>query len=214
MSLLLAHWRIVAVGALAAASVTLFVSWRTGIEEAAAARALAEVAQERLDASLDSLDIERERRTSADSQAAQSLRELLDERVENERAERVAEAAVRLAEQDVTVTLDSIRDNPTPEIREVVNRLEVQLEVERTANQTLVRSLRSQLAVADSTAGLWQTRYAAAQPVIAAQDRVIRDYEARLEVGLRQGEGSWTDPVVTALKYAGVFAAGYALGSR
>ena len=214
LSALVAHWRIVGVWALVAATLTLFASWRTGIEEAAAARALAEVVQQRLDASLDSLDIERDRRARADSQAARNLRELLDERAENDRAERAAEDAVRLAEQNVAITLDSIRDNATPEIREVVNRLDVQLDQERTANRTLVRSLRAQLVVADSTARLWQTRYAAAESVSATQDQVIQDYEARLRVALEPSDTRWTDPVVGALKYAAVFAAGYAIASR
>ena len=214
LSALVAHWRIVGVWALVAATLTLFASWRTGIEEAAAARALAEVVQQRLDASLDSLDIERDRRARADSQAARNLRELLDERAENDRAERAAEDAVRLAEQNVAITLDSIRDNATPEIREVVNRLDVQLDQERTANRTLVRSLRAQLVVADSTARLWQTRYAAAESVSATQDQVIQDYEARLRVALEPSDTRWTDPVVGALKYVGVFAAGYALAGR
>ena len=56
LSALLAHWRLVAVGALVAATLTLFASWRTGIEETAAARALAEVAQQRLERSLSVVD--------------------------------------------------------------------------------------------------------------------------------------------------------------
>ena len=214
LSALVAHWRIVGVWALVAATLTLFASWRTGIEEAAAARALAEVVQQRLDASLDSLDIERDRRARADSQAARNLRELLDERAENDRAERAAEDAVRLAEQNVAITLDSIRDNATPEIREVVNRLDVQLDQERTANRTLVRSLRAQLVVADSTARLWQTRYAAVERLVATQDQVIQDYEARLRIEVQRNDTRWTGPVVGALKYAAVFAAGYAIASR
>ena len=214
LSALVAHWRIVGVWALVAATLTLFASWRTGIEEAAAARALADVAQQRLDASLDSLDIERDRRARADSQAARNLRELFDERAENERAERAAEDAVRLAEQNIAITLDSIRDNATPVIRDAVNRLEIQLVQERTANRTLARSLRAQLVVADSTARLWQTRYAAAERLVATQDQVIQDYEARLRVELQRIDTSWTGPVVGVLKYAGVFAAGYALASR
>ncbi len=110
--------------------------------------------------------------------------------------------------------LTRIRDNPTPEIREAVNRLEVQLVQERTANRTLVRSLRAQLVVADSTARLWQTRYVAAERVSATQDQVIQDYEARLRVELQRNDTSGTGPVVSALKYVGVFAAGYALASR
>ena len=111
----------------------------------------------------------------------------------------------------VAITLDSIRDNATPEIRDVVNRLDVQLAEERTASRTLVRSLRSQLAVADSTARLWQTRYAAAESVSATQDQVIQDYEARLQVALQWNDTSWSGPMVGVLKYVGVFAAGYAL---
>ena len=214
LSALVVHWRIVGVWALVAATLTLFASWRTGIEEAAAARALADIAQQRLDASLDSLDIERDRRASADSQAARNLRELVDERAENDRAERAAEDAVRLAEQNIAITLDSIRDNATPAIRSVVNRLEIQLDDERTANRTLARSLRAQLVVADSTARLWQTRYAAAERLVATQDQVIQDYEARLRVELQRNDTRWSDPVVAALKYAAVFAVGYAIASR
>ena len=213
MSLLLRYPREIAVVALTAAAFTAFWSWVGERERAAAAQARAEVAQQRLDASLDSLDIERDRRARADSQAARNLRELIDERAEGERAERVAEEAVRLAEQKVSLTLDGIRDNPTPEIREAVNRLEVQLDQEQTANLTLVRSLRAQLVVADSTARLWQTRHEAAESVIAAQGQVIRDYEARLAVALQRNDTGWTGPVVGVLKYAGVFAAGYAIAS-
>ena len=211
MSLLLRYPREVAVVALTALAFAAFWGWVGERERAAAAQARAEIVQQRLDASLDSLDIERDRTASADSQAVRNLRELLDERAENERAERAAEEAVRLAEQNVAVTLDSIRDNTTPEIREAVNRIEVQLDQERTANRTLVRSLRAQLVVADSTARLWQTRYTAAERVVATQDQVIRDYEARLAVELQRGDTSRTDPLVGVLKYAAVFAAGYAL---
>lgn len=172
------------------------------------------IVQQRLDASLDSLDIERDHRARADSQAARNLRELIDVRAESERAERAAEDAVRLAEQKVSLTLDSIRDNATPAIRSVVNRLEIQLDEERTASRTLARSLRAQLVVADSTARLWQTRYAATERVVATQDQVIRDYEARLRVELQRNDTSWTDPIVSAVKYAGMFVAGYALASR
>ena len=119
-----------------------------------------------------------------------------------------------MAEQNVAITLDSIRDNATPVIRDAVNRLEIQLVQERTANRTLARSLRAQLVVADSTARLWQTRYAAAERVVATQDQVIQDYEARLRVALQPGDTRWTGRVVGALKYAGVFAAGYVLASR
>ena len=131
-----------------------------------------------------------------------------------EKPERAAEEAVRLAEQKVAVTLDSIRDNATPVIRDAVNRLEIQLVQERTANRTLARSLRAQLVVADSTARLWQTRYAAAERVAATQDQVIQDYEARLRVALQRNDTRWAGRVVGALKYVGVFAAGYALASR
>ena len=211
MSLLLRYPREIAVVALGALAFAAFWGWVGERERAAAAQARAEIVQQRLDDSLDSLDIERVRRASADSLAVRNLRELVDERAESERAERAAEDAVRLAEQKVSLTLDSIRDNATPEIREAVNRLDIQLVQERTASRTLVRSLRSQLAVADSTARLWQTRYAVAESVSATQDQVIQDYEARLRVELQRNDTRWTDPVVRALKYAGVFAAGYAL---
>ena len=214
MSLLLRYPREVAVVALAALAFAAFWGWVGERERTAAAQARAEIAQQRLDASLDSLDIERDRRASADSQAVRNLRELLDERAENERAERAAEEAVRLAEQKVSLTLDSIRDNTTPPVRQAVNRLDVQLGQERTANRTLVRSLRSQLAVADSTARLWQTRYAAVESVVTTQDQVIQDYEARLAVELQRNDTSGTGPFVRVLKYAAVFAAGYALASR
>ncbi len=214
MSLLLRYPREVAVVALTALAFAAFWGWVGERERTAAAQARAEIAQQRLDASLDSLDIERGRRASADSQAVRNLRELLDERAENERAERAAEEAVRLAEQNVAVTLDSIRDNTTPPVRQAVNRLEVQLVQERTANRTLVRSLRAQLVVADSTARLWQTRYAASERVVSTQDQVIQDYEARLQVALQRNDTSGTGPFVRALKYVGVFAAGYAFASR
>ena len=214
MSLLLRYPREVAVVALAALAFVAFWGWVGERERTAAAQARAEVAQQRLDASLDSLDIERDRRANADSQAVRNLRELVDERAESERAERAAEEAVRLAEQNVAVTLDSILDNTTPPVRQAVNRLDVQLVQERTANRTLVRSLRAQLVVADSTALLWQTRYAASESVVATQDQVIQDYEARLAVELQRGDTSRTDPLVGVLKYAGVLAAGYALANR
>ena len=92
--------------------------------------------------------------------------------------------------------------------------LTLQLIQERTANRTLARSLRAQLAVADSTARLRQTRYAAAERVVATQDQVIQDYEARLRVALQRNDTSGTGPIVSAVKYAGMFAAGYALASR
>ena len=214
MSLLLRYPREIAVVALTALAFAAFWGWVGERERAAAAQARAEIVQQRLDDSLDSLDIERDRRASADSLAARNLRELVDERAESERAERAAEEAVRLAEQKVSLTLDSIRDNATPAILDVVNRVEIQLVQERTASRTLVRSLRSQLAVADSTVRLWQTRYAAVESVVSTQDQVIQDYEARLRVELQRNDTSWTDPMVGVLKYVGVFAAGYALASR
>ena len=214
MSLLLRYPREIAVVALGALAFAAFWGWVGERERAAAAQARAEIVQQRLDDSLDSLDIERDHRARADSQAVRNLRELLDERAESERAERAAEEAVRLAEQKVSLTLDSIRDNATPAILDVANILEMHLDQERTASRTLVRSLRSQLAVADSTARLWQTRYAAVESVVATQDQVIQDYEARLRVALQRNDTSWTDPVVRALKYVGVFAAGYVLASR
>ena len=211
MSLLLRYPREIAVVALTALAFAAFWGWVGERERAAAAQARAEIVQQRLDASLDSLDIERDRRASADSLAARNLRELVDERAESERAERAAEDAVRLAEQKVSLTLGSIRDNATPVIREAVNRLEIQLVQERTANRTLARSLRAQLVVADSTARLWQTRYVAVERVVSTQDQVIQDYEARLRVEPQRNDTRWSDPVVGALKYVGVFAAGYAL---
>ena len=211
MSLLLRYPREIAVVALTALAFAAFWGWVGERERAAAAQARAEIVQQRLDDSLDSLDIERDRRASADSLAARNLRELVDERAESERAERAAEDAVRLAEQKVSLTLDSIRDNTTPEIREIVNKLDVQLVQERTAYRTLARSLRAQLVVADSTARLWQTRYVAAESVVATQDQVIQDYEARLAVELQRNDTRWAGQVVGALKYAAVFAAGYAL---
>ncbi len=214
MSLLLRYPREVAVVALAALAFAAFWGWVGERERTAAAQARAEIAQQRLDASLDSLDIERDRRASADSQAVRNLRELLDERAESERAERAAEEAVRLAEQKVSLTLDSIRDNTTPEIREIVNKLDVQLVQERTAYRTLARSLRAQLVVADSTARLWQTRYVAAESVVATQDQVIQDYEARLRVAVQPNDTRWTGHLVSAVKYAGVFAVGYVIASR
>ena len=214
MSLLLRYPREIAIVALTALAFAAFWGWVGERERAAAAQARAEIVQQRLDDSLDSLDIERDRRAKADSQAVRNLRELVDERAENERAGRAAEEAVRLAEQNVALTLDSIRDNATPVIRDAVNRLEIQLVQERTANRTLVRSLRAQLVVADSTAQLWQTRYAAAERVVATQDQVIQDYEARLAVELQRNDTRWTGPFVRALKYVGVFAVGYAIASR
>ena len=214
MSLLLRYPREIAVVLLAGLALTALWSWVGERERAAAEQARAEVVQGRLDDSLDSLDIERDRRARADSQAVRNLRELVNERAESERAERAAEEAVRLAEQKVSLTLDSILDNATPPVRQVVNRLEVQLDEERTANRTLARSLRAQLVVADSTARLWQTRYAASERVVATQDQVIQDYEARLQVALQRNDTSGTGPVVSALKYAGVFAAGYVIASR
>ena len=214
MSLLLRYPREIAAVALTALAFAAFWGWVGERERAAAAQARAEIVQQRLDASLDSLDIERDRTARADSQAVRNLRELFDERAESERAERAAEEAVRLAEQKVSLTLDIIRDNATPAIRQAVNRLEIQLVQERTAYRTLVRSLRSQLVVADSTARLWQTRYAAVESVVSTQDQVIQDYEARLAVELHRNDTSWSGPVVGALKYVGVFAAGYALAKR
>ncbi len=214
MSLLLRYPREIAVLALTALAFAAFWGWVGERERAAAAQARAEIVQQRLDASLDSLDIERDHRARADSQAARNLRELVDVRAESERAERAAEDAVRLAEQNVSLTLDSIRDNNTPEIRDVANILEMHLDQERAASRTLVRSLRSQLAVADSTARLWQTRYVAAERVSATQDQVIQDYEARLRVERQRNDTRWTGPFVRVLKYVGVFAAGYALASR
>ena len=214
MSLLLRYPREIAAVALTALAFAAFWGWVGERERAAAAQARAEIGQQRLDASLDSLDIERDRTDRADSQAVRNLRELFDERAESERAERAAEEAVRLAEQKVSLTLDIIRDNATPAIRQAVNRLEIQLVQERTAYRTLVRSLRSQLVVADSTARLWQTRYAAVESVVSTQDQVIQDYEARLAVELHRNDTSWSGPVVGALKYVGVFAAGYALAKR
>ena len=84
----------------------------------------------------------------------------------------------------------------------------------RTRHRTLARSLRAQLVVADSTARLWQTRYAAAERVSATQDQVIQDYEARLRVALQRNDTSWSGPFVSALRYVGVFAAGYAMVSH
>ena len=194
VSLLLRYPREIAAVALTALAFAAFWGWVGERERAAAAQARAEIVQQRLDASLDSLDIERDRTARADSQAVRNLRELFDERAESERAERAAEEAVRLAEQKVSLTLDIIRDNATPAIRQAVNRLEIQLVQERTAYRTLVRSLRSQLVVADSTARLWQTRYAAVESVVSTQDQVIQDYEARLAVELHRNDTSWSGP--------------------
>ena len=209
--MLLAHWRLVAVGALAAATLTLFVSWRTGIEEAAAARALAEAAQQRLERSLVVVDSLSAHSVQRDSVAAEIERELASEREENQRIEQAALAATRQAEAQVALTLDSLRAAPTPRL---VDQLEAQIEQEREAHRSVVQALRVQLSAADSTAALWRSRHTDAVSVIDAQAVALEEAQAALAARIAQNQRSWTDPLVSALKYAGVFTAGYALASR
>ena len=210
--MLLAHWRLVAVGALAAATVTLFVSWRTGIEEAAAAQALAEAAQQRLEHSLDIVDSLRAHSVQRDSLAAQIERELASEREENRRVEQAALEAARQAEAQVALTLDSLRAAPSPSL---VDELEAQIEEERETHRSVVAALRVQLTTADSMTVLWRSRHADAVSVIDAQAVALEEAQAALVARTaHSSQGSWSDPVVGALKYAGVFAAGYALARR
>ena len=71
MSLLLRYPREIAVVLLAGLALTAFWGWVGERERAAAEQARTEVVQRRLDDSLDSLDIERDRTARADSQAVQ-----------------------------------------------------------------------------------------------------------------------------------------------
>ena len=212
LSALLAHWRIVAVGALLAATVTLFVSWRTGIEEAAAARALAEVAQERLEHSLDIVDSLRAHSVQRDSLAAQIERELASEREKNQRIEQAASESARQAEAQVALTLDSLRAAPSPEL---VDELEAQIEEEREAHRSVVQALRVQLTAADSMTVLWRSRHTDAVSVSDAQAVALEEAQAALVARTaHSSQGSWSDPVVGVLKYVGVFAAGYVIARR
>ena len=209
--MLLPHWRLVAVGALAAATLTLFVSWRTGIEEAAAARALAEAAQQRLERSLVVVDSLSAHSVQRDSVAAEIERELASEREKNQRIEQAASESARQAEAQVALTLDSLRAAPTPRL---VDQLEAQIEGEREAHRSVVAALRVQLTTADSTAALWRSRHIDAVRLSDAQAVALEEAQAALAARTAQNQGSWTDPLVSALKYAGVFTAGYALASR
>ena len=209
--MLLAHWRLVAVGALAAATVTLFVSWRTGIEEAAAAQALAEVAQERLELSLSVVDSLQSHTAQQDSQAVQIERELAAEREESQRVEHAALESVEQAEVRVALTLDSLRAAPSPRL---VDELETQTEKEREAHRSVVQALRVQLSAADSTAALWRSRHADVVRVSDAQATALEEAQAALAARIAQNQGSWSGSAVRVLKYVGVFAVGYAMASR
>ena len=211
LSALVVHWRIVGVWALVAATLTLFASWRDGIEEAAAARALADVAQLRLEHSLDIVDSLQSYTAQRDSQAVQIERRLVAEREESQRIERAALESVGQAEAQVAITLDSLRSAPSPEL---LDRLEAEIEEERDAHRSVVRALRVQLTAADSMTMLWRSRHADAVKVSDAQAVALQEAQSALAARIAQSQGSWTDPVVGALKYAGVFAAGYALASR
>ena len=211
LSALGAHWRIVGVWALVATTLTLFASWRTGIEEAAAARALAEVAQQRLERSLNIVDSLQSYTAQRDSQAVQIERRLVAEREESQRIERAASESVGQAEAQVAITLDSLRSAPSPEL---LDRLEAEIEEERDAHRTVVRALRVQLTAADSMTVLWRSRHADAVKVSDAQAVALQEAQSALAARISQDQGSWTDPVVGVLKYVGVFAVGYALASR
>ena len=141
-----------------------------------------------------------------DSQAVQREREITWERQEQERIEAAAAESVRQAEGRLVATLDSLRAAPTEEL---IDELEAGIEEERAANREVVRSLRVQLTAADSVTAFEQSRNAATQGVITDQAQAIENYEARLQVEIQRTEGSWTDPIVRALKYAGVFTVGY-----
>ena len=205
--MLLAHWRLVAVGALVAATVTLFVSWRAGIEEAAAAQALAEAAQQRLDARLDSLRVLEEARALSDSIAAQALAWLESTRQEAAEATTAARRAMDTAQAHVDAVLDSARAEQ-PDVALVV---EEAVEVERQAKRSVIDGLRVQLSAADSTAALWRSRHTDAMRVIDAQVMALEEAQAALAARIAQNQGRWSDRAVRVLKYAGVFAAGYAL---
>ena len=209
--MLLPHWRLVAVGALAAATLTLFVSWRTGIEEAAAARALAEAAQQRLERSLVVVDSLSAHSVQRDSVAAEIERELASEREENQRIEQAALAATRQAEAQVALTLDTLRAAPSPRL---VDQLEAQIEEERETHRSVVAALRVQLTTADSMTVLWRSRHIDAVRLSDAQAVALEEAQAALAARTAQNQGSWYDPAVSALKYVGVFAAGYAFANR
>ena len=211
MSLLLRYPREVAVVALAALAFAAFWGWVGEREQAAAAQALAEVAQERLERSLDVVDSLSAHSVQRDSVAAEIERELASEREENQRIEQAALAATRQAEAQVALTLDSLRAAPTPRL---VDQLEAQIEQERGAHRTVVQALRVQLSAADSTAALWRSRHADAVIVIDAQAVALEEAQAALAARTAQNQGSWYDPAVSALKYVGVFAAGYAFANR
>ena len=187
LSALVAHWRIVGV-------------W-----------ALVEVAQLRMERSLDVVDSLQSYTAQRDSQAVQVERRLVAEREESQRIEQAASESVGQAEAQVAITLDSLRSAPSPEL---LDRLEAEIEEERDAHRTVVRALRVQLTAADSMTVLWRSRHADAVKVNDAQAIALQEAQSALAARIAQSQGSWSDPVVGALKYAGVFAAGYALASR
>ena len=119
--------------------------------------------------------------------------------------------SVGQAEAQVAITLDSLRSVPSPEL---LDQLETEIEEERDAHRTVVAALRVQLTAADSVGALWRSRHADAVKVSDAQAVALQEARAALAARIAQDQGSWTDPVIGALKYVGVFAAGYALASR
>ena len=207
MSLLLRYPREIAVVALAFAA---FWGWVGERERAAAAQARAEVAQQRLDARLDSLRVLEEARALSDSIAARALARLESMRQEAAEATTAAGRAMDTARAHVDAVVDSVHAEQ-PDVGPVV---EEAVEVERQASSSVIDGLRVQLSAADSTAALWRSRHADAVSVIDAQAVALEEAQAALAARIAQNQRSWTDPLVSALKYAGVFTAGYALASR
>ena len=58
---------------------------------------------------------------------------------------------------------------------------------------------------------LWRSRHADAVKVSDGQAVALQEAQSALAARIAQSQGSWSDPVIGALKYAGVFAVGYAI---
>ena len=189
-----------------AAFFLLLMGWRTDRDRASAFAAENAELQERLDSSIDSLTVERERRIQVDSAAARDRRRLEAERDDIARIGRAAQESVRQASE----RLDSLLENPgiPPAVHDSIV---AELATERDGRDLLEGARVREIVVVDSICLVCQTRVLAFESEAEAAERVIEDYQERLAGEIRRRQAVEGSRLGRAATYVGLFAGGFVL---